>query len=346
MTRMETPLADAPLQRAGPLAVIPTLLAELGVAPHDAFAGLTFGPAALTADARLPVLEAMQLLANCERLTGLEHFGVLVGARCDHSALGIIGRIMDTAPTLGDAMRDYERAQIGYSRGAVVYSLPVAGGVALGFGVYARHHPGAKQAYGLTMALGVIMVRKLTGGAAEPIEILLCHRPPADPGPFRRALRTNVRFDQVQSWLILRRRDLRLANPNADAARHRALTAELDTLMHGGAPGFATLIRHRLKPMLMQGDHALAAVARSVGLHARTLNRRLEEEGTSFAAIRDDVRFQVAQEFLAMTDIPVGDVAASLSFSSHASFVRAFRRWSGAPPTQWRAREMASALPG
>ena len=99
-----------------------------------------------------------------------------------------------------------------------------------------------------------------------------------------------------------------------------------------------------MKPILMQGEYSLEAVASRLDLHPRTLNRRLLDDGTSFAAIRDEVRFRLAQELLALTDLPIGDVAAALSFSSHGNFVRAFRRWAQATPTEWRARAEESGL--
>jgi len=89
---------------------------------------------------------------------------------------------------------------------------------------------------------------------------------------------------------------------------------------------------------------SLAAVASKLDLHPRTLNRRLLDDGTSFVAIRDEVRFRLAQELLALTDLPVGDVATALSFSSHGNFVRAFRRWAEETRTEWRARAEESGL--
>ncbi len=100
----------------------------------------------------------------------------------------------------------------------------------------------------------------------------------------------------------------------------------------------AALLRHCMKPLLMQGEFTLDAIAKRVEIHPRMLNRRLFDEGTSFIAIRDEARFRLAQELLALTDLPIGDVAAALSFSSHGNFVRAFRRWGGITPSEWRSR--------
>ena len=130
---------------------------------------------------------------------------------------------------------------------------------------------------------------------------------------------------------------------SAPKARYESLSAQLAAMMplDGVNPG--VLLRHRIKPLLMQGCFSLEAVARQMDLHPRTLNRRLLEAGTSFIAIRDEIRFRLAQELLALTDLPVGDIAAALSFSARGNFVRAFRRWAGVTPTEWRSNAMTLA---
>jgi AraC-like DNA-binding protein len=333
-----------PLQRVAGLSGAPNLLRELGVDPRDACAGLSFGPDDLAPDAMIPFSEAVRLLANCERVTGLERFGLILGARCDHLSLGPIGQLMHVAPTLGDAIRDYIRVQVGLSRGATVYSYPLDEAVTLGFGIYGRHSPGAKQAYGFTMALGANLVRTLTGGKANPVEIHFCHRPPADPGFYERTLKAQALFDQYQSCVILSRSDLKRANPHADAARYACLSDQLAAMMRKEDGSTAALLRHRMKPLLMQGIYSLKEISGRLEIHPRMLNRRLLEDGTSFIAIRDEARFRLAQELLALTDLPIGEIASALSFSTQGNFVRAFRRWGELTPSEWRSRTVELAF--
>jgi AraC-like DNA-binding protein len=332
-----------PLQRVAGLAGAPDLMRELGFDPRHACAGLSFTPDDLAPDLMIPFADAVQFLANCERVTGLEHFGLMLGARQDHLSLGPIGQLMHAAPTLGDAIRDYIRVQVGLSRGATVYSYRLDGGVTLGFGIYHRHSPGAKQAYGFAMAVGANLVRALTGGKANPLEIHFCHRPPADPGLYGRILKAKALFDQYQSCAILSRSDLKLANPHADPARYANLSGQLAALVQKAAVSPAALLRHRMKPLLMQGEYTLEAISKRLGLHPRQLNRRLLDDGTSFIAIRDQARFRSAQELLALTDLPVGEIGTALSFSTHGNFARAFRRWGGVTPSEWRSSALEIA---
>jgi AraC-like DNA-binding protein len=74
----------------------------------------------------------------------------------------------------------------------------------------------------------------------------------------------------------------------------------------------------------------------------RTLNRRLHAKGTSLQEIRDQVTAQAACQLLGNTDKPASEVALILGYSDSSAFTRAFRRWRGVPPAQWRAREHRS----
>ena len=66
------------------------------------------------------------------------------------------------------------------------------------------------------------------------------------------------------------------------------------------------------------------------------LRRRLRQEGTSFDAIKDEVRHAAARELLMLGALGIADIAFTLDYGSVSSFVHAFRRWSGMPPGLWR----------
>jgi AraC-like DNA-binding protein len=78
-------------------------------------------------------------------------------------------------------------------------------------------------------------------------------------------------------------------------------------------------------------------VAALFGINRRTLNRYLRVEGTDFRSLADDVRFDTARRLLMATRLPLGQIAADLHFSSASAFTRAFHRWSGRAPSDWRA---------
>lgn len=98
-------------------------------------------------------------------------------------------------------------------------------------------------------------------------------------------------------------------------------------------------VRHLLRPLLLVGQGRMEDVAAQLGLHPRTLRRRLRQEGTSFDALKDEVRHAAARELLMLGALGIADIAFTLDYASVSSFVHAFRRWSGMPPGLWRERQ-------
>jgi AraC-like DNA-binding protein len=78
------------------------------------------------------------------------------------------------------------------------------------------------------------------------------------------------------------------------------------------------------------------AVASRMGLKPRTLNRLLSKEGTSFIRLLKDARYKNAEHMLRDPSAPILSIAWSLGYADASAFSRAFRRWSGMTPTEWR----------
>lgn len=325
------------LQRVSPAAALPAVLEELGIDPRPVFAGLSFGPRDLVSGARVPFSQALAMMARASALTGQAELGVRVGARNDHRCLGLVGELMASAPTLGQALADYVSMQGGMSQAACSYLIPMGECTALGFGIYDRQAPGADQIYGLAMGAGANMIRSLSGGAVIPLEVHFSFRPPPTPSLFEALLRTEVRFNQPQTCLLLRRVDLSAPCPTFDPARREHLLATLSATLGLSALSTTERLRHVLRPALSLSETSLDAIARRLHTSPRSLDRRLAAEGTSFARERDAVRFVMASELLALTELSIGEISAALSYSTQSAFVRSFRRWSGMAPSRWRS---------
>jgi len=122
-----------------------------------------------------------------------------------------------------------------------------------------------------------------------------------------------------------------------------ALEAFLD-----GAPGKIVTLYRRDREMVrrvrdlmartLPEPLGLAEVSRLLNLSSRTVERRLQEEGSSLRAIKDALRRDLALARLEKTDQPVARIAASLGYADTSTFFRAFTSWTGLPPTAYRAR--------
>ena len=93
----------------------------------------------------------------------------------------------------------------------------------------------------------------------------------------------------------------------------------------------------------LRGDEVTAdSVAKALGMSARTLRRRLEAENTTFQELRDALRKGRALEHMRESQLTISEIAYLLGFGETSAFHRAFRRWTGKTPAQYR-REIAVA---
>ena len=104
--------------------------------------------------------------------------------------------------------------------------------------------------------------------------------------------------------------------------------------------GHENTIRGRIEaqilPNLHEGSLSMDRIARDLGMSRQTLYRKLKAEDVTFAEIHDDLRQRMAKEYLAARKVSVNETAYLLGFSEASSFVRAFRRWTGIPPSAYR----------
>jgi AraC-like DNA-binding protein len=118
-----------------------------------------------------------------------------------------------------------------------------------------------------------------------------------------------------------------------------ALDARLEAL---GEPVIAARARAALTRM-MRGDRpSIEALAGELDMSARSLQRRLGEAGTSYQVVLDGVRLETARRLLAETTFSPGEIAFFLGFEEANSFQRAFRRWEGRTPVQWREQRTST----
>jgi AraC-like DNA-binding protein len=341
---MTEPKRPQALQRAAALLLLPPLLTELGISPDAVLGGTGVAPDQLRPDAYIPYAAFLSILDNASRLSGRDDIGMQLGMRQTLAALGPLGEVIRHAATLNEALGDFTAFQAGNSTGGAVYLLRADGSVILGYGVYDASSLVSPQIYDLVLAIGCNLIAELTGGAGMPEEILLSRAAPADPAPWLRLAPCPVRFGQNQTGLRLRNTTLDLTLPAANAMLHDQALASLLSGPGGSPPAISARVRHLLRPMLLNGQAGMEDVASRLSLHARALRRRLVEEGTTFAALKDEVRFAIARELLLLGPLDLTDIAITLDCASASSFVHSFRRWSGQSPGEWRSQQRGSAL--
>ena len=99
------------------------------------------------------------------------------------------------------------------------------------------------------------------------------------------------------------------------------------------------LLREQIRQRLLYGEPALEDVAEMLGMASWSLQRRLREQGLSFSQLVDNVRRELANRYLRQPQLPISQLALLLGYSETSAFSRAFRRWFGVSPRQWRRED-------
>jgi AraC-like DNA-binding protein len=325
--------------RVGPLMSIPAVVQELGVDPEPLFEGLGFDLDRFDdPDLRVPYRAASRLIARCTEATGCEHFGLLVGQRAGPSTLGVAGFLLRVAPDVKTALQDLVRYLDLHDEGGVPFVETSDDVSLLGYAIY---QPGAKataQIYDLSMAIACNIMRTLCGKDWRASQVMLSREAPKDREPYQRFFQAPLRFDAEQSAIVFPSRWLDRPLASTDPLLYRHLEAEAAALRARSDGDPVHGLRQLLRKTLVTQKASIALVARQLGVHERTLNRRLRAEGTTFQRELEAMRYGTAQQLLGETAMSLAQVATALEYADASAFSRAFKRWSGTTPAQWRAR--------
>ena len=338
----DLPAASHARQRASALLHPPAMLAEAGVPLGTVLDGTGVSAGDLAADAFIPYAAMVAVLDRAAELVGDEDFGLRLGQRQTLASLGPLGRFMGCAPTLGIALADFARFQISNSTGSTVYAFRTPVEFAFGYAIYDLGDRASIQIHDVVLSTGCSLISELTRGRVRPVEAWTMRPPPVDPTPFLSLADGPVLFGMEQTTLFLRSDAAKFRLPGADPAARVSALGEVEKQRAMVPGGLSSEVRHAIRTLMVIGKYGLSDVAEYLGYHPRTLRRRLASEGSAFQDLRDDVRHAVARELLSLTKVPVGDITLALGFSTHSAFDRAFRRWSGDTPVEWRKAHTAS----
>jgi AraC-like DNA-binding protein len=241
----------------------------------------------------------------------------------------------------------------------------------LGYAVAEPGVTGSDQIADVAIGVCCNIMRGLCGADWAPSEVLLARRRPASTHPYRRFFRAPVRFDAAENalmfpatWLhhplpeadpglreIIQREvewlntrygadfpanRLSQAMPDADPALLQILQQQIEWLDARYGADFKAKVQRTVRTLLVSGECSADKVASVFAMHRRTLGRRLREQGTTFESLLTATRYDAARQLLADTDMPIRQIAAILGYSDVTALTRAFHRWSGTSPAQWR----------
>jgi AraC-like DNA-binding protein len=188
-----------------------------------------------------------------------------------------------------------------------------------------------------TFAFLVSRGRMLGGDRVAPSEVRFMHPEPATgTHEHTRIFRAPVRFGQRYNELLVPRAVMEIPLRAADPASSAILARTGETMLAADAGDALEHVRTTTSAALDSGDARLEVVARRLGVGTRTLQRRLRERGTTYARMLDEVRRETAQRWVEQGSMSLGEIAFGLGFSEPSAFHRAFKRWTGRTPRDYK----------
>lgn len=202
---------------------------------------------------------------------------------------------------------------------------------------------GSYSAYGLALlACGDIGQTLAHTQRYEALAHDLGRAPGTDPGEYLRILGVAPQFGAERDVAMLDGALLALPVLNADIQLYPVLRQHAERLLrerYRSSAGVVTELRAAIVHGLTRDRVRLPQVAAALGLSARSLQRKLADGGTSYQAVLDDTRHQLALDYLRQDALALADIAFLLGFHEQSAFTHAFRDWSGMNPGAWREQE-------
>lgn len=297
-------------------------------------------------DRMLDITRVLRLMAAAARETGDDAFGLRLGLGWDlGGGLGVLSYAVLNAPTVGTALRNFERYSRTHIQGGRIALAQEGDEALLVYELGITDHELARQHVEGAAAVALRILRRLIDPEFRPLRVLFAHRRPRDVSELVRVFGAPLCFEQ--------RFDAALAFPatalvrgvsGADRRLLPIVERFLDELFASDAKdAWLREVRTQIAASLCDGAPEIGRVAKRLGMSVRTLQRRLEEHGAVWKTLVAAIRRDLAQRYLADGTASLTEIAFLLGYSELSAFDRAFRRWTGSTPLAARRSLRAAA---
>jgi AraC-like DNA-binding protein len=292
-------------------------------------------------DARVPSALVGRFWSAALTASGDQDLALHLAEAADVSEFDVHAYAFLSSPTLGAAfermaayqrlLNDTNRIVVERGRREVVVRHQRQGGLPVG-----------RQPAEFIMAVSLRLARLAVGDSISPKEVRFAHAAPASTAAHARTFRAPVRFNAGENALVMAaalvERSCLRADPGLAALLDRYAGDRLERIAPRSS--FADRAREAVAATLREGEPSAAKVALRLRMSVRSLSRTLAAEGTSYRALLEQMRRELAGRYLADPEVSIAEVAFLLGFKEVSAFYHAFRSWTGRTPREFR-RERA-----
>lgn len=299
-------------------------------------------------DGRIPLHCYRNLMRRAQSMTGDPALALHFSEEVDMASVSILGLIMEASPTMGDAFAQLQRygrlaADVEHLSDGPRFELAQRAGKL--FLVDRRNGPNEfPELTERTFASLACGPRRFLP-RPHVLAVFVTHPAPGHAEEYERIFRCPVHFSA--EWNALELHPQIAGWEVAQTPRYvfGILTRHADGLLEDmqAEKGLRSRVETLLLPILHQGDVSADMIAEKLGFSRQTLFRKLKGEDTTFSEVLDDLRQRTAKLYLEGQTASVNETAYLVGFSEPSSFSRAFKRWTGHSPKEFR-REVRDGL--
>ena len=331
-----------PLIRAACLSGVAEAVLSAGISPDEVYRAAGLARSGITDPQQwLPLHKVADLFEAAATQLKQDSLGLRLGASIDPRDLGLLTYLVLSAATLRTGIQIVRR-YIRLLSDGVDLELQVSDDRAtVSYLVTATDIVDRRQIADWAVALLVNGMRRMIGPQWAPKQVHFEHPRPADVAPYEKFFAADILFNRPRNGLVVDAADLDLRPETADPRLHEILEAHADAILwvRPQEDGIIDLLRAFVVRSLGAGYPAIDVAAHEIGVSVRTLQRRLREIGTDYSELVDDTRRDLARRYLDEEGLTLKEIAHLLGYSQPSAFNRAWRRWTGGTPQEYRNRQ-------
>ena len=319
------------------LGLVWNCLESQGIDPDPLYRELRIDPDVMDSpDRRVPYKTMDLLRAKAVALSGDPCFGLKIGCGWHPSHHGALGYAWLASSTLRNALQRLSRYVYVISNAGFIDLEENNEGLSITFNVKERSIDNA-AAEDVILAQLITMCRANFGEEFNPDSVSFTYSKPACSGSHYALFRCPVEFGapNLRLTLSLEAVNKRLKTSNPELANlHDQFMIKY--LAHQDGASVTQRVQSTIMKLLPSGNVSDAVVANELYTSGRTLQRQLKEEGTTFKTILNEVRKELTEKYIYDESLSLSEISFLLGFSEISSFSRAFKRWTGYPPSAYR----------
>jgi AraC-like DNA-binding protein len=331
------------LIRSASLATFSEVAREAGLDPDALLREFDLPPRCLKEpELRVPVDSVRRLLEASAERSGVEGFGLRMARARRLSDMGPLGLLMREQPTLRLALEACATYANRLNESLYLTIEESANVVVLREDLIVGRPGPLRQSTELAIGVVFRVLQTFTGPHWRPLRVCFSHDPPINRAEHDRLFGCRVEFGHAFNGIVCARRDLDIANPNADPGIAKLALQMLEAHQKEDRDKLSGQVRRLVVSLLGTGACSIEAIAQHLGVDRRTVHRRLTSEGRTFSDIVADVRRELAGRYLADPERSLAEISSLLGFSSISGFSRWHRQHFGTTATEQRTRRSAT----